>query len=101
MSGGGGAGAYYHILLFNVIIMHDIMMFRNVSNAANVPFSDKALAVAVYVSVKPGMEESFKEASLKNARNSVQEEGISRFDLVQVCSYFAFRASRPIIPFIG
>jgi quinol monooxygenase YgiN len=33
------------------------------------------------------MEESFKEASLKNARNSVQEEGISRFDLVQVCSW--------------
>jgi autoinducer 2-degrading protein len=45
---------------------------------------DKALAVAVYVSVKPGMEDAFKEASLNNAKNSVQEEGIARFDLIQV-----------------
>mmetsp|Transcript_16183 Transcript_16183/g.39437 ORF Transcript_16183/g.39437 Transcript_16183/m.39437 type:complete len:307 (-) Transcript_16183:134-1054(-) len=45
--------------------------------------SDKALAVVVYVSVKPGTEQAFIEASLNNAKNSVQEEGIARFDFIQ------------------
>jgi len=40
-------------------------------------------AVFVYVSCKPGTEEGFKAASLDNAKNSVQEEGIARFDCVQ------------------
>jgi hypothetical protein len=54
------------------------------ANSCALCFPDKALAVAVYVSVKPGMEDAFKAASLDNAKNSVQEEGISRFDLIQV-----------------
>ncbi|KAJ1472086.1 hypothetical protein T484DRAFT_1976250, partial [Baffinella frigidus] len=40
-------------------------------------------AVVVYVSVKAGMEEDFKKATLENARNSVQEEGIARFDVIE------------------
>ena len=39
--------------------------------------------VLVYVHVKPDSVEAFKEASLENARNSVQEPGIARFDVIQ------------------
>lgn len=40
-------------------------------------------SVHVFVKVKPGTEEAFKEASLKNARSSAQEEGVARFDVLQ------------------
>mmetsp|Transcript_11857 Transcript_11857/g.18214 ORF Transcript_11857/g.18214 Transcript_11857/m.18214 type:complete len:159 (+) Transcript_11857:46-522(+) len=48
-------------------------------------FSSQAdyLCVHVFVSVKPGTEEDFMQASLENARASSQEEGISRFDVIQ------------------
>ncbi|MFP4382054.1 MAG: putative quinol monooxygenase [Candidatus Sumerlaeia bacterium] len=39
--------------------------------------------VHVFVHVKPGQEEAFKAASLENARNSIQEAGIARFDVLQ------------------
>jgi (4S)-4-hydroxy-5-phosphonooxypentane-2,3-dione isomerase len=39
--------------------------------------------VLVYVHVKPDCVEAFKEATLDNARNSVQEPGIARFDVIQ------------------
>ena len=39
--------------------------------------------VLVYVHVKPESIDMFKEATLENARNSVQEPGIARFDVVQ------------------
>jgi quinol monooxygenase YgiN len=39
--------------------------------------------VHVFVHVKPEFIEAFKEASLENARNSVQEPGIARFDVIQ------------------
>ena len=39
--------------------------------------------VHVYVHVKSESVEAFKAASLENARNSVQEPGIARFDVVQ------------------
>ena len=39
--------------------------------------------VHVYVHVKPESVEAFKEATIENARNSVQEPGIARFDVVQ------------------
>lgn len=39
--------------------------------------------VLVHVHVKPECIESFKEASLENAQNSVQEPGIARFDVIQ------------------
>jgi quinol monooxygenase YgiN len=41
------------------------------------------LIVNVYVHVKPEFVQAFKEASLENARNSVQEPGIARFDVIQ------------------
>jgi quinol monooxygenase YgiN len=39
--------------------------------------------VHVYVHVKPDSVEAFKEATIENARNSVQEPGIARFDVIQ------------------
>ncbi len=39
--------------------------------------------VHVQVHVKPEFVQAFKEATLENARNSVQEPGIARFDVVQ------------------
>ena len=41
------------------------------------------LIVHVQVRVKPECVESFSKASLENARHSVQETGIARFDIVQ------------------
>jgi len=41
------------------------------------------LIVHVHVQVKPECVEAFKAASLDNARLSVQEPGIARFDVVQ------------------
>lgn len=39
--------------------------------------------VHVHVQVKPEFIEAFREASIENARNSLQEPGIARFDVVQ------------------
>ena len=39
--------------------------------------------VLVHVHVKPESVEAFKEASIENARNSIQELGIARFDVIQ------------------
>lgn len=41
------------------------------------------LVVFVYVHVKTDCVDAFKAASLENARNSVQEPGIARFDVIQ------------------
>ncbi len=41
------------------------------------------LIVAVQVHVKPECVEAFRQASLENARNSVREAGIARFDVLQ------------------
>jgi quinol monooxygenase YgiN len=41
------------------------------------------LIVHVHVRVKAEFVEAFKEASLENARHSVQEPGIARFDVLQ------------------
>ena len=41
------------------------------------------LVVHVFVHVKEDCVEAFKEASLENAKNSVQEPGIARFDVIQ------------------
>jgi len=37
----------------------------------------------VFVHVKPNQIEAFKAASLENARNSLKEPGIARFDVIQ------------------
>jgi autoinducer 2-degrading protein len=39
--------------------------------------------VHVFVHVKPDAVEAFRAATLENARNSVQEPGIARFDVIQ------------------
>ncbi len=41
------------------------------------------LIVHVHVQVKPGQEDAFVAATLENARNSVQEPGIARFDVIR------------------
>ena len=41
------------------------------------------LIVHVHVHVKPESVEAFREASLENARNSIREPGVVRFDVVQ------------------
>jgi autoinducer 2-degrading protein len=39
--------------------------------------------IHVHVKVKPEFIDAFKKATLENARNSVQEPGVARFDVVQ------------------
>ena len=39
--------------------------------------------VHVFAQVKPDRIEAFREATIENARNSIQEEGIVRFDFIQ------------------
>lgn len=39
--------------------------------------------VHVFVHVKPDQVEAFKAATIANARGSVQEPGIARFDVIQ------------------
>jgi autoinducer 2-degrading protein len=41
------------------------------------------LVVHVHVHVTPDQVEAFKQASLENACNSVQEPGVARFDVIQ------------------
>ncbi len=41
------------------------------------------LIVHVHVHVKPDQVEAFKAATLQNARNSVEEAGVARFDVIQ------------------
>lgn len=41
------------------------------------------LVVHVFVHVKEDAVEAFKAATVENARNSIQESGIARFDVVQ------------------
>jgi quinol monooxygenase YgiN len=41
------------------------------------------LIVLVHVHVKHDCIEAFREASLENARNSIEEPGIARFDVLQ------------------
>ena len=41
------------------------------------------LIVHVFVHVKSNQVETFQKATLENARNSIQEPGIARFDIIQ------------------
>lgn len=41
------------------------------------------LVVHVHVHVKPEYVEAFQQATVENARHSVQEPGIARFDVIQ------------------
>ena len=39
--------------------------------------------VHVFVHVKPDCVDAFRQATLENARNSVQEPGVARFDVIR------------------
>ncbi len=41
------------------------------------------LVVQVHVHIKKGMTEQFIEATIKNAKKSIYEPGIMRFDIIQ------------------
>jgi len=41
------------------------------------------LIVQLFVHVRPDAIEAFKAATMENARNSVREPGIARFDVIQ------------------
>ena len=41
------------------------------------------LIVHVHVHVKPEFVEAFKQATIENARQSVKEAGVARFDVIQ------------------
>jgi autoinducer 2-degrading protein len=41
------------------------------------------LIVHVHILVKPEFVDAFRQATIENARNSVKEPGIARFDLLQ------------------
>lgn len=41
------------------------------------------LVVHVFVHVKPDQVEAFETATIENARNSVREPGVARFDVIQ------------------
>jgi len=41
------------------------------------------LIAHVFVHVKSNQVEAFRNATLENARNSIQEPGIARFDIIQ------------------
>ncbi|MGQ9489967.1 MAG: putative quinol monooxygenase [Anaerolineae bacterium] len=41
------------------------------------------LIVHVHVHVKPECVDAFREATIENARHSVQEPGVARFDVIQ------------------
>ncbi len=47
------------------------------------PMPNSLLVVHVHVHVKPESVDAFREATLENARNSVKEPGIVRFDVIQ------------------
>jgi len=41
------------------------------------------LIIHVHIHIKPEHVEGFREATIENARNSVKESGIARFDFIQ------------------
>jgi len=41
------------------------------------------LVVHVFVHVKPDQLEAFETATLENARNSIREPGVARFDIIR------------------
>ena len=46
-------------------------------------YSSHMLVIHVHVHVKPEFLEDFKRATLANARESLKESGVARFDVVQ------------------
>jgi quinol monooxygenase YgiN len=46
-------------------------------------YDGRMLVVHVHVHVKPDFVQAFRQATIENARHSVREPGIARFDVVQ------------------
>ena len=46
----------------------------------------RIFAVLVYLRLKSGSFQVLKEATLENARTSVKETGVARFDVIQQCN---------------
>ena len=59
----------FHARIHTIVIMLQVSCFFDICH--------------VHVHVKEGCEEAFCAASLENARNSVQEPGVARFDVCQ------------------
>lgn len=51
--------------------------------AASQKRSDTVIVVHVHVHVKPEFADAFRVASIENARHSVKEPGVARFDVIQ------------------
>jgi autoinducer 2-degrading protein len=56
---------------------------RKLELLGGIAYPSYMLIVQVHVHVKPDSVEAFKEATLANARASVKESGVVRFDVVQ------------------
>jgi (4S)-4-hydroxy-5-phosphonooxypentane-2,3-dione isomerase len=72
------------------MVKNEFLIFSTGSRIINLnqqPFSSLLevlmIIVHVHVHVKPESIEAFKQASIENARNSIQEPGIAHFDLIQ------------------
>jgi len=73
-----------HICTQFFVIFGCFVVFKVSTQEAYYPSERKLmLVVHVHVHVKPEAVERFKAASLENARMSVQEAGVARFDVVQ------------------
>jgi (4S)-4-hydroxy-5-phosphonooxypentane-2,3-dione isomerase len=66
------------------------LRFAKITDVYNAPWSDNHLSsgakmqiVHVHVNVKPESIEAFKQATVENASQSIKEEGIARFDVIQ------------------
>ena len=61
------------------------MRWRRLYAIRDLPYAEgvDVFIVHVFIHVKPDQVEAFKAATIENARNSVEEPGIARFDVIQ------------------
>lgn len=59
------------------------MLFFNTTLRADNPEEKTMFIAHVFVHVKEDQIEAFKAASIANARNSIKEPGVARFDVIQ------------------
>jgi quinol monooxygenase YgiN len=77
-------------LIFSARSLHEIFSSASLQNEQRglelwpgLAYFSAMFIVHVHVQVKPEWLEAFKTATLANARASVQEPGVARFDVVQ------------------
>ena len=61
----------------------EVLRPRKLEHFAGFAYPSCMLIIHVHVHVKPESVESFKEATLANARSSLKESGVVRFDIIQ------------------